>query len=67
MNISNEGINLIKRFEGVRNRPYRDCVGLWTVGVGTTERRSVSELTSKPIDVIKLHIGPINDAVNQKG
>ena len=34
MNISNEGINLIKRFEGVRNRPYRDCVGLWTVGVG---------------------------------
>jgi lysozyme len=34
MKISDEGISLIKRFEGVRNRPYRDCIGLWTVGVG---------------------------------
>ena len=34
MKISDAGIRLIKRFEGVRNRPYRDCVGLWTVGVG---------------------------------
>ena len=34
MKISNAGIELIKRFEGVRNRPYRDCIGLWTVGVG---------------------------------
>jgi lysozyme len=34
MNISDVGISLIKQFEGVRNRPYRDCIGLWTVGVG---------------------------------
>ena len=34
MKISNAGIELIKRFEGVRNRPYRDCIGLWTIGVG---------------------------------
>ena len=34
MKISNAGIELIKQFEGVRNRPYRDCIGLWTVGVG---------------------------------
>jgi lysozyme len=34
MKISDEGIKLIKRFEGVRNRPYRDSIGLWTVGVG---------------------------------
>mgnify|MGYP001399894789 CR=1 FL=1 len=34
MKLSAEGINLIKRFEGVRNRAYRDCVGLWTIGVG---------------------------------
>ena len=34
MKISNAGIELIKRFEGVRNRAYRDCIGLWTVGVG---------------------------------
>jgi lysozyme len=34
MKISDAGIKLIKHFEGVRNRPYRDCIGLWTVGVG---------------------------------
>jgi len=34
MRISDHGIKLIKHFEGVRNRPYRDAIGLWTVGVG---------------------------------
>ncbi len=34
MKISQDGINLIKRFEGVRFKPYRCPAGLWTVGVG---------------------------------
>jgi len=34
MQISDKGIQLIKHHVGVRNKPYRDCVGLWTVGVG---------------------------------
>jgi lysozyme len=34
VNVSKAGISLIKHHEGVRNRPYRDCIGLWTVGVG---------------------------------
>jgi lysozyme len=34
VNVSTRGIQLIKHHEGVRNRPYRDVVGLWTVGVG---------------------------------
>ena len=34
MNVSDRGIQLIKHHEGVRNRPYRDCIGLWTCGVG---------------------------------
>ena len=34
MNVSKAGIALIKHHEGVRNRPYRDCIGLWTIGVG---------------------------------
>lgn len=34
MKLSAEGINLIKRFEGVRSRPYRCSAKLWTVGVG---------------------------------
>ena len=33
MKISAEGIELIRHFEGVRNRPYRCSAGLWTVGL----------------------------------
>jgi lysozyme len=34
MKTSQRGIELIKHFEGVRNRPYRCAAGLYTVGVG---------------------------------
>ena len=34
MKISQNGIDLIKRFEGCRFNPYRDSVGLWTIGYG---------------------------------
>ena len=34
MKISQNGINLIKKFEGVRYKPYKCPAGLWTVGVG---------------------------------
>ena len=34
MRASINGINLIKQFEGCRYSPYRDSVGLWTVGYG---------------------------------
>ena len=34
MNVSEQGIKLIRHHEGVRSRPYRCPAGLWTVGVG---------------------------------
>jgi len=34
MKTSQRGLELIKAYEGVRLKPYRDCVGLYTVGVG---------------------------------
>ena len=34
MNVSEQGIKLIRHHEGVRNRPYRCAAGLFTVGVG---------------------------------
>jgi lysozyme len=34
MKASQNAIELIKRFEGCRYNPYRDSVGLWTVGYG---------------------------------
>lgn len=35
MILSEDGSNLIKRFEGVRLKPYRCPAGLWTIGVGS--------------------------------
>lgn len=36
MQTSNNGINLIKRFEGLRLEAYRDSVGIPTIGYGHT-------------------------------
>lgn len=36
MEISQKGIDLIKRFEGFRSKPYKCPAGVWTVGYGTT-------------------------------
>ncbi|EMN8762191.1 lysozyme [Serratia marcescens] len=37
MNISKSGIELIKRFEGLRLKAYQDSVGVWTIGFGWTQ------------------------------
>ena len=34
MNISEEGISLIKNYEGCRLESYQDSVGVWTIGFG---------------------------------
>ena len=36
MKISQNGLNLIKHFEGLRLASYQDSVGVWTIGYGTT-------------------------------
>ena len=35
MKISEEGISLIKHYEGCRLESYQDSVGIWTIGYGT--------------------------------
>lgn len=37
MNISKSGVELIKRFEGLRLKAYQDSVGVWTIGYGWTQ------------------------------
>lgn len=32
---SQKGIDLIKKFEGLRLKAYQDAVGVWTIGYGT--------------------------------
>lgn len=36
MNISNQGLNLIKLFEGYRDKAYKCAAGKWTCGYGHT-------------------------------
>jgi lysozyme len=36
MEITEEGLSLIKEFEGFRTKAYRDAVGVWTIGYGHT-------------------------------
>jgi lysozyme len=37
MRLSDRGANLIANFEGFRSCPYRDAVGVWTIGYGSTK------------------------------
>ena len=37
MNISEEGLALIKKFEGCELEAYQDSVGVWTIGYGHTK------------------------------
>ena len=41
MRINKEGIELVKKFEGLRLRAYKDSAGVWTIGYGTTARADV--------------------------
>lgn len=35
MNISQNGLNFIKKWEGFKPKPYRDSIGIPTIGIGT--------------------------------
>jgi GH24 family phage-related lysozyme (muramidase) len=37
MKLSDKGAALLEEFEGFRSRPYRDAVGVWTIGYGSTK------------------------------
>lgn len=41
MRINDRALNLIKEFEGFRAEAYKDPVGIWTIGYGTTAMAQV--------------------------
>ncbi|NTU68912.1 MAG: lysozyme [Chlorobiaceae bacterium] len=51
MKISNQGLDLIKRFEGLRLKPYRCPANIPTIGYGSTryEDGSKVKMTDQPI------------------
>lgn len=55
MRISQEGLALIKHFEGLSLAAYRCPVGIWTIGYGTTgvpEARPGSVITKERAEVL---------------
>lgn len=57
LQLSNAGMALIKQFEGFRSAPYRDAVGVPTIGYGNTyylDGRKVS-MSDKPLTKDEAH------------
>lgn len=53
MKISDNGIALIKRFEGLELESYQDIAGIWTIGYGHTETaRAGQAITADEAEVL---------------
>ncbi|MBS1532894.1 MAG: lysozyme [Bacteroidetes bacterium] len=73
MKLSNQGINVIKNFEGLSLAAYRDVAGVWTIGYGSTRYHDGRPV--KPGDKLANEqqasalfsntLGQYQDAVNQ--
>ena len=73
MKLSEQGIKLIKSFEGLRLSAYRDVAGVWTIGYGSTRYHDGQPV--KPGDKLASEqqadalfantLGQYEDAVNQ--
>ncbi len=72
MQLSSQGIALIKKFEGLRLIAYRDSAGVWTIGYGSTRYHDGKQV--KPGDKLASNeqaeallantLGEYTDAVN---
>ena len=70
MNISQEGLSLIKKFEGCELEAYKCAADVWTIGYGSTKGVKEGDTVSQEeADKLLLHEmeeyeGYINDMVN---
>lgn len=67
MRISEAGIDLIKRFEGLELESYLDIAGVWTIGYGHTEtagpNQKISEREAE--ELLRRDLGPRERSVEQ--
>ncbi|MCB2097226.1 MAG: glycoside hydrolase family protein [Parvularculaceae bacterium] len=67
MKISEAGIDLIKRFEGLELESYQDIAGVWTIGYGHTEtagpNQKINEREAE--ELLRRDIAPRERAVEQ--
>lgn len=69
MKISNDGINLIKNYEGCKLYAYRDSVGVATIGYGHTKGvRMGTAITQKQADdYLREDLASVEKTLNQLG
>ena len=69
MKINDEGLKLIKSFEGCRLKAYRDAVGVWTIGWGHTAGVKEGQyITQAQADLLLLSdLAKFEDAVERLG
>ena len=69
MKISEDGLELIKKFEGCETSAYQDSVGVWTIGFGHTkgveegQTCSIEDAESMLTDEMDEYDGYINNMV----
>ena len=69
MKISEDGLELIKKFEGCETSAYQDSVGVWTIGFGHTkgveegQTCSIEDAESMLADEMDEYEGYINNMV----
>lgn len=67
MRFSNAGVELLKEFEGLKLKAYRDSVGVWTIGVGHTKGVKPNDVItySQAINFLYQDIKDAETAVNR--
>lgn len=67
MQISKQGIALIKRFEGLRNRAYKCSAGVWTIGYGHTKgvKAGQTVTTQQAEELLNADLKNFEDWVNK--
>ena len=66
MNISQEGLSLIKKFEGCKLKSYKCAAGVWTIGFGSTSGvEEGMEISQERADMLLLEdVKVFEEAVN---
>ena len=67
MNISNEGLSLIKKFEGCELDSYKCAAGVWTIGYGSTHgiEKGMSISKSRAEELLLEDIAQFEDIVDK--
>ena len=63
MNISDDGLALIRGFEGCRLKAYQDGGGIWTIGVGHTRGVKINDVITEA-DATNFLIADVRGAVD---